>query len=150
MALPIHPPAHVEERKGGGWGTPVRPGEEVEEGHCTTLSRTHVLQVETTHDIVGTPHVLRHQTHLHTQSEHLFNFQIELLNLRFLAKQFSNFTIVIWFLSSIGETCTDTVHIRFQFRRRFVTKALCKLIEMQEINKNKSFWCYEVRNDSCR
>ena len=57
-------PAEVQQGAGGGGNATGRPAEQVELGQRSGLLGLHVLQVETTHQEVLTPDVLRHQVHL--------------------------------------------------------------------------------------
>lgn len=57
-------PAEVQQGSCGAGDAIRRPAEQVELGQCACLLCLHILQVETTHQEVLTPDVLRHQVHL--------------------------------------------------------------------------------------
>ena len=57
-------PSEVKESLDGGWDAKVGPRQEVELRHGARLVRLQVLQVETAHQIVVAPDMLRYQMHL--------------------------------------------------------------------------------------
>jgi len=57
-------PAEFKQCLGGMGDASFGPGQEVELGDSPCLSGFHILQVETSHQVVITPNVFAHQVHL--------------------------------------------------------------------------------------